>query len=73
MLYQRLVVVAGWLGVSSKAGMPQGLQVPRSDFVGLAGGGAANATRDKSFPCKLLRNSNFGWGTDLWIGDHRGF
>ena len=48
-LCQKLVVVAGWLGVSSKAGMLRGLQVPWSDFVGLTGGGAANATRDKIY------------------------
>ena len=43
-VYQKLVVVAGWLGVSSGAGMRRGLQVPWSDFVGLTGGGVANAT-----------------------------
>jgi hypothetical protein len=45
-VYQKLVVVVDWLGVSLKAGMLTGLQVPWSDFVGLTGGGAANATRD---------------------------
>jgi hypothetical protein len=48
-LYHKLVVVAGWLGVSSKAGMLRGLQVPWSDFVVNTGGGAANATRDNLF------------------------
>lgn len=52
-VYQKLVVVVGWLGVSSKAGMLPGLQVPWSDIVGLTGGGAANTTRDDLLSLKV--------------------
>ena len=48
-MYQKLVVVADWLGALSGAGMQWVARVPWSETVEYTVGGAANAARNKYF------------------------
>ena len=72
-MYQKLAVVAGWLGALSGAGMQWVARVPWSETVVFTGGGAANAAQNKYFILVSRCGTSISVEVGPAEGDRRGF